>query len=64
MMCPNTNVLVDYKKIKGFASALIDMRKKVEGEEGDLKEAWKWVKSIVTEHEATKKYVNKWRNAY
>lgn len=63
-MCADTNIFSDYKKIKGIASALIDMRSKVEGQDGDLKQAWKWVKDIVAQHEATQKYVYKWRQAY
>lgn len=57
-------LLADYKKIKGFAGALMDMRRKVTGQDGDLKEAWKWVKTIVGEHEVTKQQVRRWKQAY
>ena len=47
--------LSEFKKVKGIASALIDMMKKVEGRSGNLHDAWKWVKNIVWEHETIKK---------
>lgn len=40
-------ILKDYKKIKGFGKALMDMRKKVQGSDGDLKDAWRWAKTLV-----------------
>lgn len=54
----------EYKKIKGFASALIDMRTKVTGESGTLKSAWKWIKEVVAEHELTKQHALRWKKAY
>jgi hypothetical protein len=60
----DVSVLADYKKIKGFTSALIDMRRKVEGEDGDLKAAWKWIKNVVGEYEASRQHAAKWKKAY
>ena len=37
----------DYKKIKGISSALVGMMEKVEGRDGDVKEAWRWIKKVV-----------------
>lgn len=60
----DVSILADYKKIKGFTSALIDMRRKVDGEDGDLKAAWKWLKEVVGEYEASRQHAAKWKKAY
>lgn len=57
-------ILKDYKKIKGFGKALMDMRKKVQGSDGDLKDAWRWAKTLVGQYELIKQYAHEWKHVY
>jgi DNA anti-recombination protein RmuC len=50
-----------HKKIKNIAEGLIKMMKKVDGVEGDLHEAWKWVKKIVWEYEGIRTKALEWK---
>jgi hypothetical protein len=45
----------EHKKVKKIADGLIDMMKKVDGVDGNLKDAWRWVKKIVWEYEGIRK---------
>lgn len=57
----SNNILSEYKKIKGIETALIGMMEKVDGRDGDIKDAWKWNKKIVWEYQAIKKKALKWK---
>lgn len=37
------------------------MMSKVEGKDGDIREAWKWTKKVVWEYELIKKKALKWK---
>jgi hypothetical protein len=43
---------------------MIDMMRKCEGGEGDLHEAWRWVKRIVWEYEGIRKKALEWKEVY
>jgi hypothetical protein len=37
----------EHKHVKGIGDAMIDMMRKSEGTEGNLHDAWRWIKRVV-----------------
>ena len=56
--------MAEHKKIKGIAQSLIGMMKSVEGRDGDLHEAWRWVKSSISEYHTIRKKALEWKKVY
>jgi hypothetical protein len=43
---------------------MVSMMKKVDGEEGGVHEAWKWVKKVVWEYESIRQKALTWKTVY
>ena len=55
---------MEYKKVKGIGCSLVQMMRSAEGREGDLHDAWAWVKKSIAEYQTIRKKALQWKKAY